>query len=82
VNVDHRLAFPIEVLLTAMECSFAGIGFIASAGAELFAACNCRLQQATAKRPASKNDAAAKEAHPTQLVADVIALPRKRKHER
>jgi hypothetical protein len=82
VNVHNRLAFPIGLLLTAMECGLATVVCVASASAEVVGGCNWRLQQKTSKRPAAKHGPAAKAAHRTQEVADVIALAGKRKHER
>jgi hypothetical protein len=82
VSVSKRLAFPIELLLTALECGFASVVCVASASAEVVSGCNWRLRQMTTKRPADKHEPAAKAAPPRRQIADVIELAGKRKHER
>jgi hypothetical protein len=69
----NRLAVvPIRVL-GALECSFAGVGCAASASADVFAAARSHLIRVTAG-PRPPTD--------TESIADVIVLPRGRKHER
>jgi hypothetical protein len=82
VNLKKVLTFPVVLVLTALECGCASVVCLASASAEVAGGCNWRLRHMTTKRPAAKHEPAAKAAHRTQEVADVIALAGKRKHER
>jgi hypothetical protein len=70
--VDRLAVVPIR-LLGALECSFAGVGCAASATADVFAAARSHLLRVTAgPRAATRPEG----------IADVIVLPRGRKHER
>ena len=73
MNVDSRLALPVGLLLAALECSFARVGWAASASADVFAAARLRLLGATPdpRPPTGRED-----------LADVIVLSNERKHER
>ena len=72
MNVDRLAVLPIR-LLAALECSFACVGCAASASADVFAAARSHLLRVTAgPRPPTR----------TEDIADVIVLPRGRKHER
>jgi hypothetical protein len=70
--VDRVAVVPIR-LLEALEYSFACVGCAASANAEVLATARSHLLHVTAgPRPSTD----------TEGIADVIVLPRGRKHER
>ena len=71
MNVDGRLALPVEILLAAFECSFVKIGRAATASADFFA--TARLKLLASGPPPSK---------PSEGIADVIVLSNERKRER
>ena len=70
--VDRLAVLPIR-LLGALECSFACVGWAASASADVLAAARSHLLGVTAgPRPPTR----------TEGIADVIVLSRGRNHER
>ncbi|WP_197501227.1 hypothetical protein [Mycobacterium sp. 852002-51057_SCH5723018] len=73
MNVDSRLALPIEFVLAVWEHWFATLGRTASASAGLVAAARRRLLRAkSGPRPSTRREG----------IADVIVLADERKHER
>ena len=70
MNVDNRLALPVRLLLAALDCSCARVGWAASVSADVCAAARSRLSRATHNlRPSTQR----------QDIADVIVLSDKRK---
>jgi hypothetical protein len=74
MNVDRRLAFPVEIALVTWECSLARVGWAASAGADVLAAARVRLLRATSSPR--------QQSMQNSDVADVIVLADERKRER
>ena len=72
MNVDNRVMLPVALLLTVWERSFATIGWVASAGADVFATVRLHLQGAPSAVPSARRED----------MADVIVLSNERKHER
>jgi hypothetical protein len=73
MNVDTRLALPVELLLAVLECSFARLSWAASASADVLAAARLRIFLATSNRRPSAHE---------EGIADVIVLSRGRNDER
>jgi hypothetical protein len=72
MSVNRLAVLPIRVLET-LESSCACVSCAASASAEVFAAARSHLLRVTAGPPPPTD---------TEGIADVIVLPRGRKHER
>ena len=70
--VDRLAVVPIR-LLEVLECSFTCVGCAASASAEVFGTVRSHLLRVTAGPRSTTR---------TEGIADVIVLPRGRKHER